>query len=87
MKINLITSVPSSVEVFTKLDYYAAYLHMRVLHFNAAECGVFTDYSEHYAASQAVENMCQSLSLEEISSVEAEVDEIFAHNDTADSSL
>ena len=63
--------------MFTKYDYYAAYLHMRVLHFNATECGEFVDYSEHFAASQAVDRMRADISLAERLEVEAEVDGIF----------
>lgn len=63
--------------MFTKLDYYAAYLHMRVLHFNATECGSFPDYVEHFQASQAVERMRQDLPPSELAEVEAEVDQCF----------
>jgi hypothetical protein len=63
--------------MFTKLDYYAAYLHLRVLHFNATECGSFPDYAEHFQALQAVERMRQDISQAERIEVEAEVDDIF----------
>lgn len=66
--------------MFTKNDYYSAYLTMRILHFNAFECGCFEDYILHFQAVQAVNQMRAELLLSEIQAVENEIDPIFAED-------
>lgn len=61
----------------TKKMYYQAYLTMRVLHFNAFECGCFDDMLEHFQAVQTVNQMRGELPARDINEVEAEVDGIF----------
>jgi hypothetical protein len=63
--------------MFTKNDYYLAYLTMRILHFNAVECGAFEDYAAHYQAVDAVNQMRADISVADQHSVETEVDDIF----------
>lgn len=63
--------------MFTKNDYYSAYLTMRVLHFNAFECGCFDDMLQHFQAVQAVNQMRAELPAREQAEVELEVDSIF----------
>lgn len=69
--------------MFTKNDYYSAYLTMRILHFNAFECGCFDDYVLHFQAVQVVNEMRAELLPAEIQDVEREIDPIFAEDNVA----
>lgn len=63
--------------MFTKNEYYSAYLEMRVLHFNAFECGCFDDFADHFDAVIKVNRIREEITADERAEVEATIDQIF----------